>query len=204
MASSCTSRWKQWWKRSPNTCCSKKILLLLVWQMMNAFSCDIFGQLTQTELHKPNITPFLFQLLFAPFIGWLADVKFGRYEILKFASIILSFFGSILFYMALISESGSTLSTVLYSTARVVITFGGTCFLAAMVPFLTQLIGASSQELSAAVLTLANNVYLSQELSAAVQNYSHINDLIIRRTNIYIVCDKPIPKAHAQIYHWLL
>ena len=120
--------------------------------MMNAFSCDIFGQLTQTELHKPNITPFLFQLLFAPFIGWLADVKFGRYEILKFASIILSFFGSILFYMALISESGSTLSTVLYSTARVVITFGGTCFLAAMVPFLTdQLIGASSQELSAAV-----------------------------------------------------
>ena len=32
------SRWKQWWRRSPNTCCSKKILLLLMWNMLFSFS----------------------------------------------------------------------------------------------------------------------------------------------------------------------
>ena len=89
---------------------------------------------------------------FAPLIGWLADVRFGRYEVIKFGSIV-SFLASILFYFAMFAgESVSTLSTVLYSVAIVIVSFQFISYAAAMLPFLTdQIIGATSDELSAVV-----------------------------------------------------
>ena len=85
----------------------------------------------------------------APLVGWLADVKFGRYEMIKFGSLV-SFLASILYYFALLTTS--TLSNVLFSAAVVIINLGISCYYAAMLPFLTdQLIGASSDELSSVV-----------------------------------------------------
>ena len=56
----------------------------------------------------------------APLIGWLADVRFGRYEVIKFGS-IASFLASILYYFAMFTGGGdSTLSYVLWSVAIVI------------------------------------------------------------------------------------
>ena len=61
---------------------------------------------------------------FAPLIGWLADVRFGRYEVIKFGS-IASFLASILYYIAMLTGGGdSILSIVLLSVATVVVSFG--------------------------------------------------------------------------------
>ena len=49
----------------------------------------------------------------APVIGWLADVKFGRYGVMKFAS-MASFLSSVFLFFALITGIGvSTLDSLL-------------------------------------------------------------------------------------------
>ena len=93
---------KQWCKRSPNTCCSKKILLLQVWQVFFTFSWII---LIETKVVSLNFT-FIsisnyFSLFLAPFIGWLADVKFGRYAVVKFG-LLLSFLAGVFYFLALV------------------------------------------------------------------------------------------------------
>ena len=142
------SRWKQWW-RSPNTCCSKKILLLLVWQVLFTISWIFLTFFANdTVLYASTFLSYSF----APLLGWLADVRFGRYEIFRFGSIV-SFLASIFFYFALFTGGGGfTQSTVLLSVATFVLSFGFTCYSAAMLPFLSdQMIGATSDELSAVV-----------------------------------------------------
>ena len=95
---------------------------------------------------------YLLSYSFAPFIGWLADDGFGRYEVIEFGS-IASVLASLLYYFAMFAgESASTLSTVLYSIAFVIVSFLFISYAAAMLPFLTdQIIGATSDELSAVV-----------------------------------------------------
>ena len=155
MASSViASRWKQWLRRSAKTCCSKKILLLLVWNILFIFSHDIHS-VSLVEV-SPQINDIVYLLssflsiILAPFVGWLADVRFGRYELVKFGS-ILSFLTSIIFYLELLIGQGLAY-TVLYSVAVAVQSIGLACYVAAMLPFLTdQLVGATSDELSAVV-----------------------------------------------------
>ena len=173
MASSViTSRWKQWWRRSPNTCCSKKILLLLVWNILFKFSHGIHSVSLVEVSPQINITVYLLSgflsVILAPFVGWLADVRFGRYELVKFGS-ILSFLTSIIFYFELLIGVGSTLTTVLYSVAVAVQGVGGICFIAAMLPFLTdQLIGGTSDELCAVVQWYVWSYAFGEGLSAVV------------------------------------
>ena len=144
------SRWKQWRRRSHNTCFSKKILLLLVWQALFSLSWSLLVHVSTVNAVVLDISTFL-SYSFAPLIGWLADVKFGRYEVIKFGS-LSSFLASILYYFSMITSGDSTLSNVLWSIAIVVVGFGFTCYSAAMLPFITdQIIGASSDELSAVV-----------------------------------------------------
>ena len=81
-------------------------------------------------------TSIFLSFSFAPFIGWLADVRFGRYEVIKFSSIV-TFLASILYYFAMFAgESATTLSTVLYSIAIVIVSFQFISYVAAMLPFL--------------------------------------------------------------------
>ena len=119
------SRWKQWWRRSSNTCCSKSILLLLVWQVLFSFSWAILiFSVTNKFVY---FTSIFVSYSLAPLIGWLADVRFGRYEVIKFGS-IASFLASILYYFAMLTGGGdSTLSYVLWSVAIVIFNFGCTC-----------------------------------------------------------------------------
>ena len=147
----CHSCWKQWQRRSPNTCCNKKILLLLMWYLLFVFSSNILKFSANQRFGNPGILLASQCLAYylAPLVGWLADVRFGRYEMIKFGSLV-SFLASILYYFALLTSS--TLSNVLFSAALVIINLGVSCYYAALLPFLTdQLIGTTSDELSAVV-----------------------------------------------------
>ena len=169
LLSSSHSRWKQWWRRiSPNTCCSKKILLLLVWQALFSLSWSLLVYIPTGNIVVLYISKFP-SYAFAPLIGWLADVRFGRYEIIKFGS-FFSFLASILYYFAMLTGEGdSTLSNVLLSVVIVIVGFGYTCYLAAMLPFITdQIIGATSDELSAVVRWY----YLIKYFGASLSNTS--------------------------------
>ena len=148
LQSSGHSRCKQWWRRSPNTCCSKSILLLLVWEMLFTISWGLlaWNQGLFLDYAFISTTKFL-SLLLAPLVGLLADVKFGRYVIIKTGSLI-SFFASLFYFFAFLAPA---LKSILFS-ATILICIGVTCYSAAMLPFLTdQLIGASSDRLSAVV-----------------------------------------------------
>ena len=140
--------WKKWW-RSPNTSYSKKILLLLVWEILFTFSFELLAWNQGLVLDNVFIstTKFL-SMLFAPVVGLLADVKFGRYKIIKTGSFV-SFFASLFYFVALVSPAQKS---ILFSVAMILFCISVTCYSAALLPFLTdQLIGATSDELSAVV-----------------------------------------------------
>ena len=163
------SRWKQWWRRSPNTCCSKKILLLLVWLALFSVSWSLLVYTIFTANRVVLYISTFLSFTFAPLIGWLADVRFGRYEVLKFGS-IASFLASIilLYYFAMFTGGGdSTLSNVLLLITIGIASFGFICYSAAMLPFITdQIIGSTSNELSAVVRWY----YWAQSLGAGLSN----------------------------------
>lgn len=115
MASSGASNWKQWW-RSLNTCCSKKILLLLIWSMLFKFSENL-STVYQVKADFYLTINFISLAGVAPIVGWLADVRFGRYEIIKFGSLI-SFATSVLFYLEFVNGQGSTQRLDIISTLR--------------------------------------------------------------------------------------
>ena len=94
----------------------------------------------------------LFSYSLAPLVGWLADVRFGRYEVLRFGP-WAALLASILYYFAMITEgSDSTLSNVLMTVAIIIASLGSACYSAAIIPFLTdQIVGATSTQLSAVV-----------------------------------------------------
>ena len=175
LQSSGHSRWKQWWRRSPNTCCSKKILLLLVWLASFTFSRSVLVYAVPTYIRNGIVlqTSIFLSSTFAPLIGWLADVRFGRYEVIKFSSIVY-FLASILYYFAMFAgESVSTLSTVLYSIAFVIVSFQFISYATAMLPFLTdQIIGATSDELSTVVRWYIWVQYLGICLSDIISCFS--------------------------------
>ena len=141
-----------------------------MWNILFQFSHHIHS-VSLVEV-SPQIFVYLLSsflsIILAPFVGWLADVRFGRYELVKFSS-ILSFLTSIIFYLELLIGQGSTLTTVLYSVAVAVQSIGLACFIAAMLPFLTdQLIGATSDELSAVVQWYVWSYAFGTGLSAVV------------------------------------
>ena len=124
----------------------------MVWQALFSFSLTLLIIPTLAyNVVVLYISSFI-SLTSAPLIGWLADVKFGRYEVIKYGS-LSSFLASISYYFAMfIGGSVSTLSTVFSSVAIAIVSLGFTCYSAAMLPFITdQIIGATSDELSAVV-----------------------------------------------------
>ena len=131
----------------------RKIIFLLVWEMLFKLS---FGLIVESKVVIlddifTSITKCL-SLLLAPLVGLLADVKYGRYEVIKAGSLV-SFLACLFYYFALLSsDDASVLKTLLICVATILVCIGETCYSAAMLPFLTdQLIGATSDELSAIV-----------------------------------------------------
>ena len=116
LQSSDHSHWKQWCWRSPNTCCSKKILLLLVWEILFTFSFEILAWDQGLAMGYACISAAKFlSMLLAPLVGLLADMKFGRYKTIKTGSFV-SFSASLFYFVALVSPE---LNSLLFSVAMI-------------------------------------------------------------------------------------
>ena len=170
----------QWWRRSPNTCCSKKILLLLVWQTLLVFSWSLLLAGVNAALDWDFlIASEVLSYCCAPLIGWLADVKFGRYEIIKFGS-LASFFASIFVYCATTGVSPTTGNVLLFAATGIVC-FSSSCYSASILPFLTdQLIGATSDELS----TIVRWYYWAQNIGSLFSSLVFWEGVLYNTLNI--------------------
>ena len=177
---------KQWWTRTS----SKKILLLLIWQVLFIFSHFIHEVQARGFSPPAMILSNIISILSPIFVLWLADKTFGRYEVVKFGSII-SFSASVFFYLTFIFENCFFLSTVCFSGLLITLGIGNTCFSAAILPFLTdQLIGATSDELSAVVQWYIWTLYLGKGLAHTV--YFNFYKYVV---GVEIVCFFAIPLA---------
>ena len=87
-------------------------------------------------------------LLLAPIIGWLADVKIGRYEVIKFAAVLCFTTDIIMFVLNVLIAEGIAISVpvLVMSALPGILLVNNMC--SAMLPFLTdQLIGATADQL---------------------------------------------------------
>ena len=175
---------KRWWRRSPKNYYNK-VCLVLVWLVLFSFSWDAVKDYYPYHILTVVSASLFISFSFAPLVGWLADVKFGRYEVIKFGS-IASFLASILYYVAMVTIGGaSTLSNVFLSLAIVIAGFGYSCCSAAMLPFLTdQIVGATSDKLSAVVRWYYWAENIGQCLSNIIAYFSIKNSLLIINDNI--------------------
>ena len=165
-------------------CYNRQILLLLTWQALYTLSWCILSDIPSPE----NIVLFTSTYLsyfFAPLIGWLADVKLGRYQVIKFSA-LASFLASILYYFtALNGNKLSTQGNVLLYVTTFIVSFGFTGFIGAMLPFLTdQLIGANSVELSAVVRWFVWVQFLGLAISESI-GYIY-NEIESNTTTFYV------------------
>ena len=122
-----------------------------MWRFL--YSCSYYTLLASLQhFGKFIIVLGIFSLaskLLAPLVGWLADVKFGRYKMIKLGTLILSV-PAILTFVTQYTE-GVT-HHVFQAAAMAIVISCTTCIFVAMLPFLTdQLIGATSDELSTVV-----------------------------------------------------
>ena len=142
-----TADHSHWGKRSPNTCCCKKILLLLVWQVLFSYSLGL--------LDDGYLSIFLFRSSFiwlccAPLVSRLADVRFGRNKVVIFGALAL--LSVSLFYVIATGGDVSILFDYLLPAATFIGSFSVACYAAAMLPIVVdQLYGATSDELTTAV-----------------------------------------------------
>ena len=148
----------------PSCCCrpgyrvrrvrSKGAVLVLMWNLL-ASACSSVEMISQPigmsnfEIVNGVITAVLF--LFA---GWLADVYFGRYKVMK-VSIWVMWLGSVggtLLLMIYTLSAHDVLKYISVVVAYACVTIGSTGLIVNAVPFGTdQMLGASSDEISAFV-----------------------------------------------------
>ena len=132
--------------------------------------------------------------LLAPLIGWLADVKLGRYETIEFAS-LLSFIANVLVFFAFITESEGAFK-IMASIALAIAAVCFTCVSVAMLPFLTdQLIGATSDELSTVVYWYFWALEFGVCLSDTMFVFGYLPDNAVINNIIYMVCIVAVPLA---------
>ena len=137
--------------------CHRGILILLMWMALFVF-CYILVTIARGRLF--NRTPVLKMLVFyslmisrllAPFIGWVADVKLGRYKVILYGTLV-SFAASIPLFLGEEIFTHKIISDVISCVAVMLSTLGYLCYSMAMLPFMTdQLVGANARDLSAVV-----------------------------------------------------
>ena len=147
--------WQEYHKRVPKACCHPRIVLLLLWKFLFTSSVDLLANSRLILLQSSQLqtaifnTSILVSSLLAPLIGWLADVKLGRYRVL--ICVFIGLFVSNIFYV--VSVFTSKMISELFSYIGVLVSgIVNSGFTAAMLPFLSdQIIGANADELSAVV-----------------------------------------------------
>ena len=197
------------WKRSSNLCFSKKILLLLLWQVLFSFSnnlilsCAAYLNFTSPVFLTASQC---FSGIFAPLIGWLADVAIGRYKIIKFGSFV-SFTASIFCYFAIFTGSVSTLSIILYSVSIALVSLGNASFSAAILPFLTdQIIGATADELSTLIYWYVWADNFGSGLSFTISYLAivpYMNVISVATAGIFAICLAAIIVSDCLCQQWL-
>ena len=142
-------------------CCRGDILLLLTWQVLFVFARQLFAfdkvafVLSSNEkgfhlLHFLSLLADFGSTILAPFTGWLADVKLGRYKVILFG--ILISFGSIMIFFGGLQIRHLMVGKVLLGIGILFEGLGDASFLASMLPFMAdQLVGASAAKLGAIV-----------------------------------------------------
>ena len=170
-------------------------MLLLAWTVFFNFSLYTLIKIhTYILPHLFTTISMLVSRLLAPLIGWLADVKFGRYEMIKSGS-LFSFMASILVFFGLVTEG--TLCKLLVSIALAIVSLSSTFVSAAMLPFLTdQLIGATADQLS----TVVYWYYWADKFGLASSDTIYFmlgylpNNAIINN-DVYLSCIMAVPLA---------
>ena len=129
---------------------SKGAVLVIVWSLLcstaSILNVKVMFRLSVFEIINGVVTAVLFL-----FTGWLADVYFGRYKVLK-VSIWVMWLGSVGGTLLLEFYSLSSVDALKYIS--VVVAYIGTAigssgFIVNAVPFCTdQMLGASSEEIS--------------------------------------------------------
>ena len=141
-----------------------------------------------------TMVSMLVSKLLAPLIGWLADVKLGRYETIKFAS-LFTFIANVLTFFAFITELEIAFQ-ILVSISLAIAAVCFTCVSVAMLPFLTdQLIGATSDELSTVVYWYYWALEVSAALSDMIYVFCYHPDDAVFNDTIYMVCIIAVPLA---------
>ena len=187
---------KPWFRKS---CCRGDVLILLTWQVLFVIAHHLFSFGKAVSVLSTNdsgfhllhflalLANFGFAIL-APFVGWLADVKLGRYKVVLFGTLI-SLSSNIIFFSGL-QIKYSMIGKVLLGLGMLTEGLGDIFFLASMLPFMTdQLVGASAAKLGAVVYWyywIANlslfciNIYgcLVPSINAPVQYLQGISTLV--------------------------
>ena len=126
-----------------------------MWTFLVTFSRDLLANgglvryVSSPTLTTAFNTSMLLSPILAPFIGWLADVRLGRYKVIIciFMGVFVS---NTLFTVSMITEE--SVGDILSCIAAVLSGFVQSGFTVAMLPFLCdQIIGANAEELSAIV-----------------------------------------------------
>ena len=151
---------------------SKGAVLVLIWSCLvsGSYSSTI-KQLTYVKsIEVPQQVAFILYALFSPLAGWLADVYFGRYKVMR-AGLWLMWVGSIAGVLAMIiklelSETDNILYYSVIVFAAIVFTIGSTVFAVNAVPFGTdQMLDASTDEISAFIYWLVWSFYLGEVIA---------------------------------------
>ena len=158
MANTVKSRWS---KKPVGLRCRGDILILLTWQVLfvvahHLFDLDKVVSVLSSDdngFHLFNFPSLLADFGFAilaPFTGWLADVKLGRYKIVLFGTLIS--FSSVMVFYGGLQIKHLMVGKVLLGIGMLAEGLGDACFLASMLPFMSdQLVGANAAKLGAVV-----------------------------------------------------
>ena len=158
MANTVKSRWS---RKPVGLRCRGDILILLTWQVLfvvahQLFDLDKVVSVLSSDDNGFHLFHFLLLLadfsfaILAPFTGWLADVKLGRYKVVLLGTLIS--FGSVMVFFGGLQIKQTMVGKVLLGIGMLAEGLGDACFLASMLPFMSdQLVGASAAKLGAVV-----------------------------------------------------
>ena len=171
---------------------SKGAVLVIIWNCLingsyfSTINFTIEGLPDVNSTGTPLAVSVVLFVLCCPIVGWLADVSFGRYKVMR-ASLWLMWVGSILVVLAQIVELRlpETEGILHYSVmvlAAIVITLGYSAFLVNAVPFGTdQMPDASTEEISAFVYWFVWSSYGIGDVIATIADLipacTHLQDI---------------------------
>ena len=182
------SRWRQRLIKKQNCCKPRRVgskgaVLVLIWSGLVSGSFCSTVELTTEGLSDAKsveitqVAPIVFTL-FCPFAGWLADVYFGRYKVMR-ASLLLMWVGSIAGVLAQIMNfEVSESKTILHYSVMGLAAMGCSIFVVNVLPFGTdQMLDASTEEISAFIHWLVWSFYVGKVIAV-------IGDLIPACTHL--------------------